>query len=803
MAQFPKGYRALANSERPPAPGVVRMGPVDPKETLSVSIRVRRRPDGPSLPNPNTLAATSLTQRGYLSREDFAASYGAAQADLDQVVAFAQSQGLTVVETNAARRVVVVSGTVEQINHAFAVDLGQYQSRAGTYRGYEGTVQVPTSLGDIVERVYGLDNRQLARPLSRAAAAGQATTPLTPPEVANLYGFPAGPATGQTIGILEFGGGYQMADVQNYFNNVVHLPIPNITFAGVDGATNSPGGSADIEVILDIAVAGSVAQGAKIVVYFAPNDEQGWVDAITTAIHDTTNKPSVLSISWAGEESGWGSAINSLSDAINTDAPVLGVTILVSSGDSGSEQPADVLYPASDPGVTGCGGTTIENVSGSSFTQVAWSGSGGGISNIFPLPYWQTWAGIPPSVNPTGHIGRGVPDIAGNADPTSGYMLILNGASTGPWGGTSAVAPLYAGLVALLNATLSEPLGYLNYNLYAFAGPYVYDDVTSGSNGGYNAGPGWDAATGWGSINGSAMATAFEGIGLPPALATFNGRLYMAWKGAEFDEGIYWNSFNGTNWAPQQKVSGVATSSGVSLAVFNGKLYMAWKGMHADQGIYWSSFDGTNWAQQKHVAGVGTSTGPRLAVFNNALYMAWKGIEGNQTLWWSTFNGTSWAPQQRIPGVASSVGPALAVFNNVLYAAWKGMLGDQRIWWSTFNGTSWAPQQQISGALSSEGPSLAVFNNILYAAWKGMYGDQHIWWSTFNGASWAPQQQIPGALSSVGPDIGVFGNALYMVWKGKLGDQRIWWSTFNGASWAPQQVIPGVGTSTDLVAKTN
>jgi len=105
--------------------------------------------------------------------------------------------------------------------------------------------------------------------------------------------------------------------------------------------------------------------------------------------------------------------------------------------------------------------------------------------------------------------------------------------------------------------------------------------------------------------------------------------------------------------------------------------------------------------------------------------------------------------------------------------------------------------------LSSEGPSLAVFNNILYAAWKGMYGDQILWWSTFNGTSWAQQRQIPGALSSVGPDIGVFGNALYMVWKGMLGDQRIWWSTFNGAGWAPQQVVPGVGTSTDLVAKTN
>jgi hypothetical protein len=526
---------------------------------------------------------------------------------------------------------------------------------------------------------------------------------------------------------------------------VVHLPVPNVSFVGIDGATNSPGGSADIEVILDICVAGSVAQGAKIVVYFAPNTGQGFVDAITTASHDNTNKPSVLSISWGGNESGWGSWIgtgNPITNAIQ-EAQILGVTIFASSGDSGSESPAEVDYPASDPGVSGCGGTTVENVSGSTFTQPAWAGSGGGISNVFPLPYWQQWAGIPASVNPPSHIGRGVPDIAGNADPSSGYMLILNGASAGVWGGTSAVAPLYAGLVALLNAALGLPVGYLNYNLYAFGGsPYVYDDVTSGSNGAYTATAGWDAVTGWGSVNGSPINTALEGIGLPPGLTMFNGKLYMAWKGIELDDRIFFTSFDGKNWAPQQQVPGVGTSSGVSLAVFSNQLYMAWKGEGPDQGIYWSSFNGSSWAPQQRVQGVLTSTGPWLAVFNNALYMAWKGAEGDQRLWWSSFNG-SWAPQQQIPGVGSSVGPSLAVFNNLLYAAWKGMYGDQSLWYSSFNGTSWAAQKQILG-WSSEGPALAVFNNLLYAAWKGMYGDQSLWYSSFNGTSWEPQQQMPG-----------------------------------------------------------
>ena len=319
--------------------------------------------------------------------------------------------------------------------------------------------------------------------------------------MAALYRFPTLSAAGQTIGIIEFGGGYQMTDIQDYFNNVVKLPVPNVTSVSVDNVTNSPGGGADIEVILDISVAGSVAPGANIVVYFAPNNEQGMIDAVTTALNDTTNKPSVLSISWVSPDVPLTTSISS----VMSDFQEIGVTVFAASGDYGSG--TGVSYFATDPWVTGCGGTTLENVSGTSFTEVAWAGSTGGISNVFPLPEWQKLADIPPSVtsSPPEHVGRGVPDIAGNGDPNTGYTLILNGASTGLWGGTSAVAPLYAGFTALLNATLGESVGYLNYDLYSPVGPYPYNDVSSGSNGGYTAGPGWDAVTGWGSINGSVM----------------------------------------------------------------------------------------------------------------------------------------------------------------------------------------------------------------------------------------------------------------------------------------------------------
>jgi kumamolisin len=801
MPNAPITRSEIAYSARLPVPGAVAIGAPDPQGKLLVSLRIRPGVGAPTPPGPGSQPSVPVKSRHYMSREEFEQQYGSSSADLDSVRAFAGEYGLTVVESHAGRRTVVLSGTVAQLNAAFGVKLQQFHTGSASYISHTGPASVPTNLKDIVESVHGLDTRRLVSPLNRQAATGQATSPLLPAQVAKLYAFPSNSASGQTIGILEFGGGYQMSDVQNYFQNIAKLPVPDVSWVGVDGATNSfSGGGDDVEVILDICVAGSVAPGAKIVVYFAPNSGQGFIDAVTTAVHDNVNKPAVLSISWGGDEGGWGSEITPVSQAF-AEAPLFGVSVFVSSGDGGSGSPAEVEYPASDPSVTGCGGTTISDVSGTSFTQTAWGGSGGGVSSVFPPQSWQSWAGVPPSVNPQGHIGRGVPDIAGNADPASGYQLILNGQSIGVWGGTSAVAPLYAGLVAVLNAALGEPLGFLNDNLYSFEGPYVFDDVTSGSNGAYNAGPGWDPVTGLGSINGSPMEVALLGISLPPALAAFNNQLFMAWKGIEFDERLWFTSYNGTSWAAQQQIPGVWSSTGPALAVFQNKLYMAWKGMGNDQSMWWTSFDAAKWAAQQQIPGVATSTGPRLAVFNNRLYMAWKGMEDDQRLWWTSFDGTKWAAQQLIPGW-SSVGPALAVFNNKLFAVWKGMYGDPSLWYSTFDGSSWAAQKQISGTGSSEGPSLAIFNGQLFAVWKGEFSDQSLWYASFNGSAWTPQKQMPQGWSSVGPGVASFDNQLFVAWKGMWGDERIWFSAYNGSAWTPQQVVPGVWTSGDLVAQT-
>jgi len=808
----------LAKTERRAARGARRIGPADPQETLSVSIRVRRRQDAPALPDAQQAGASRPWSGPILSREEFARTYGADPSDLEEMAQFARSNSLQIVESSIPRRTVVVSGTVAQFNRVFGANLGRYESPDGNYRGREGTLHIPTELTGIVEGVFGLDNRRMARAAGVLGPA-QGTTPLTPPQVAKLYNFPTTNASGQTIGLLEFGGGYIPSDVQTYFKGL-SLPAPSLTAVGIDGVTNSPGNASnpngdDTEVALDISVAGSVATGAKIAVYFAPWTEQGWVDAVTTAIHDATNHPSVLSISWGWPEMEtyggltWSQAAIDAVSATFQDAAMLGITVFAATGDYGSscgqgDGMAHVLYPGSDPWLTACGGTSISNVSGNTFTEDTWASTGGGISVIFPKPTWQAWAGIPASANPGGHIGRGIPDVAGNADPSSGYELILYGSPNGPWGGTSAVAPLYAALVALLNANMGEPVGYMNYNLYSFAGTNVYRDIhdgisnASGGAPGYKSGPGWDACTGFGSVNGTALWYALEGVGLPVALANFNNALHAVWKGMERDDRIFTNNFNGTSWTAQMQIPGVATSSGVALAVLGNTLYAAWKGMNEDQGIYYStSTNGTTWAPQKLVPGVGTSTGPRLAVNAGKLYMAWKGVEGDQRLFFSSLNGTTWAAQKQIPGTATSIGPALVSFNNTLYAVWKGVYGDPGIWYSNFNGTAWTAQKNIPGVGTSLGPSLAVFNNVLYAVWKGEYNDQRLFYSTFNGASWTPQQQITDVGTSVGAGLAVYANKLFAAWKGEGGDQRIWYSSFNGTAWAPQQQIPGVGTSPD------
>jgi kumamolisin len=287
----------------------------------------------------------------------------------------------------------------------------------------------------------------------------------------------------------------------------------------VDGAANSPAGDpggADGEVLLDIEVAGAVAPGAHIAVYFAPNTDAGFVDAVTTAVHDRANAPSVVSISWGGPESTWTLQAQRALDGAFADAAALGVTVCAAAGDNGSgdgvgDGRAHADFPASSPHVLACGGTRLEPSGAETVWNDGTSGgaTGGGVSDTFDLPDWQAAAGVPPSANPGGRVGRGVPDVSGNADPQTGYRVLVDG-ERATIGGTSAVAPLWAALVALLNEQRGTPVGFLNPALYG-SGDGALRDVTSGDNGlgdapAYAAGPGWDACTGLGSPDGAALS---------------------------------------------------------------------------------------------------------------------------------------------------------------------------------------------------------------------------------------------------------------------------------------------------------
>jgi kumamolisin len=322
--------------------------------------------------------------------------------------------------------------------------------------------------------------------------------------------------TGETVGIIELGGGYIAADLTSYFTGL-GIKAPSVTAVLVDKGTNAPtnANSADGEVQLDIEVIGTIAPGAKIVVYFAPNTTAGFQDALTTAIHDDTNKPSVISISWGGAESTWTAQAMTAFDSAAQDAAALGVSICVASGDGGSSDGETdganhVDFPSSSPHVLACGGTSLQSANGAITSETVWNdgaqggATGGGYSVQFALPTWQASAGIKP---PSGG-GRGVPDVAGDADPETGYNVSVDGTAM-VVGGTSAVAPLWSALIALLNEKLGKPVGFLQPVLYGLpATAAAFHDIVTGSNGAFSAGPGWDACTGLGSPSGENLLKA-------------------------------------------------------------------------------------------------------------------------------------------------------------------------------------------------------------------------------------------------------------------------------------------------------
>jgi kumamolisin len=500
---------------RVPLPGSERVGPVheqigmcDPAEVATVTIYVRGR-GGDPVP-------------GWLSRDEYVAAHGADRADIDAVRSFAVANGLSIGTIDLGRRSVQLSGRLDSLSAAFGTALTLYRTPDGMeYRGRAGGLSLPSTLGGVITGVFGLDERPQARP--QFSPRVDARSQYTPPQVAAAYAFPgAVNGSGECIALIELGGGFRPVDLSAYFSKL-GIPEPVVTAVPVDGGSNTPGtvNGPDGEVMLDIEVSGSVAPGAVIAVYFAPNTDQGFIDAVTSAVHDATHRPSVISISWGSAESTWTvQAMNQMEQAF-TAAAAMGVTVTVAAGDNGSSdgvtdglQHAD--FPASAPHALGCGGTRLEISSGVISSETVWNdgpgqgAGGGGISDVFPLPAYQDGASVPPSANPGGRVGRGVPDVCGDADPDTGYTIRVDG-QTLPIGGTSAVAPLWAGLVALLNQSLGRPVGFLQPFLYSSAGTAALHDIAAGSNGAYTAGRGWDACTGLGSPNGAALLKALSG----------------------------------------------------------------------------------------------------------------------------------------------------------------------------------------------------------------------------------------------------------------------------------------------------
>jgi kumamolisin len=515
----------LKGSARAALPGGQDVGPADRNQQIEVTIYLRRAPGGSSA--ADEIGSQPISEREYMTREEFARSHGARPEDMAKVRAFAAEYGLRVVSEDAAARQVKLAGTVAAFNEAFGTALRRYEHRAGTYRCRTGALTVPSELDGVIAGVFGLDNRPQAkahfrlrkvRKVGRAAGGAVSYSPL---QVAQAYEFPSGfNGSGQCIGIIELGGGYNATDLNSFFSGL-GVTMPQVTAVSVDGATNSPTGDPsgpDSEVELDIEVAGSVAPGAQIGVYFAPNTDQGFIDAVTAAVHDTNLKPSIISISWGGPENSWTAQARDALNSACEDAATMGITVLAASGDDGADDGTSsptVDFPASSPYVIGCGGTQL-SISGTSIgSEQAWNelassegATGGGVSEVFALPTYQQGAKVPAA--PNGFGGRGVPDVAGDADPESGYNVVVDGQQT-VIGGTSAVAPLWAGLLARINQALGKNVGYANALLYAANAASTFHDIISGSNGDYSAGPGWDACTGLGSPDGAKLLIAMRG----------------------------------------------------------------------------------------------------------------------------------------------------------------------------------------------------------------------------------------------------------------------------------------------------
>jgi kumamolisin len=547
-------FVTLHNSKRLQPAGARSKDDVRPDEIIRVTVVVRSISSAEERKKAITNLSLQIpSKRKYLAPKDFNKLHGARNEDLQLVKKFAEHSKLRVIESSKERRCVILSGTAQQLSDAFQVDNRTYTHEGQVYRSYPDAIQIPASLKGIIEAVLGLEDRPLmshhaflaAAQHKIMAAGGVSARHTEVREVAEAYKFPTGAnGKGQCIAIIELGGGFYESDIKKYFRTH-KLHQPKISVVEIEGARNNPAdpkyvkqvlealgvehGSDEldkskfshamwtIESTLDVQLAGSFANAANIVVYYAPNNAHGKYQAITAALSSKKYPTSVISCSWgAVEETLPGDVVSSLNHVFQ-DAALRGVTICFSSGDRGENLAPNgkprVQFPASSPYVLSCGGThwlkrersIYEEVWNESLPKNFVAQSGGGVSKIFEQPEWQSGIRLQ-----TRKSGRGVPDVAGKADIVTGYCMQVAGFDV-TMGGTSAAAPMWAGLIARLNQELGCSIGYMNPFFYKSCGS-SFNDITKGNNGKhFKATPGWDPCTGWGSPDGKKLLAKLRG----------------------------------------------------------------------------------------------------------------------------------------------------------------------------------------------------------------------------------------------------------------------------------------------------
>ena len=504
------GRVTVAGSDKPLDPRATRLNPVDPQARVDVTVRLR-----PDAAIPDGYAGQT--------RDAFEAEHGARPDDIARLTTFAHDFGLDVDAVSAPERTIALSGTAAHMNAAFGVDLAQYQTPEETYRGRVGAITVPAEIADAVGGVFGLDDRATSQSHLVEAKAAAGSRGFTPLDVARAYDFPTGDGTGEHVAVISLGGRYDDATQAAYLKGlgIAHVPFQVVN---VDGGADNPADAGPTgENTLDAELIGALVPNADKTMYIAPNTDRGFIDAISTAIHDAHHN-TAISISWGGPEENFTPQAMRAFNELFKEARAMGISVFSAAGDNGSTDGVGdgrdhTDFPSSSPAVIASGGTKLVTApSGTITKETVWNelrsgegATGGGVSALNPKPTVQSGLDI---------AGRGVPDVAGDADPTTGYQILVPTGTRGKdalelIGGTSAVAPLYAALAARLEQNVGRPIGDLQHAIYA-APASDFNDVTSGNNGGYKAGTGWDAVTGRGSIDGNALL-AYVRAHLPPS----------------------------------------------------------------------------------------------------------------------------------------------------------------------------------------------------------------------------------------------------------------------------------------------